>query len=125
MRPQILSLAALAVFATACAGRTPQLTQTVQPHDNGMSCTAIQAEIQSNNAQIADLSQEEGAKVAQNVAAGVAGVLIPVLWFGMDFQNAAGKEGASLSRRNQYLAALAAERCIQRTAAADTGTVTR
>jgi hypothetical protein len=37
---------------------------------------------------------EEGAKVAQNVVAGVAGVVIPVLWFGMDFKGAASKEAA-------------------------------
>ena len=54
---------------------------------------------------------EEGAKVAQNVAAGVAGVVIPVLWFGMDFKGAASKEVTALQARQQYLTVLATERC--------------
>jgi hypothetical protein len=54
-----------------------------------------------------ELDSEEGGKVAQNVIVGVAGILIPVLWFGMDFQNAAGKEVAALQSRQQNLATLA------------------
>jgi len=45
------------------------------------------------------------------VAAGVAGVFIPVLWFGMDFKGAASKEVAALQARQQYLTTLATERC--------------
>ena len=37
--------------------------------------------------------------------------MIPILWFGMDFQNAAGKEVAALQARQQYLATLAEQRC--------------
>ena len=57
------------------------------------------------------LGSEEGAKVAQNVVMGAAGLFIPVLWFGMDFQDAAGKEGKALQQRNSYLARLAETRC--------------
>lgn len=57
------------------------------------------------------MAQEEGLKVTQNVAAGVAGLLVPVLWFGMDFQDAAGKEGKALSQRNEYLSQLASKKC--------------
>jgi hypothetical protein len=32
------------------------------------------------------LASEQGLKTTQNVAAGVAGIFIPVLWFGVDFQ---------------------------------------
>lgn len=49
--------------------------------------------------------------MAQNVLMGAAGVFIPVLWFGMDFQDAPGKEGAALKQRNAYLSRLAATRC--------------
>jgi len=38
------------------------------------------------------------------------GLFIPVLWFGMDFQDAAGKEGKALSQRNEDLAGLAKKR---------------
>ena len=42
-----------------------------------------------------------------NVAAGVAGIFIPVLWFGMDFQGTADTEITALQSRQQYLAMLA------------------
>jgi hypothetical protein len=71
----------------------------------------ITAEIQANNIKVKELADEEGLKVGQNVAAGVAGVLIPVLWFGMDFKGAASKEVAALQARQQYLTILATERC--------------
>lgn len=58
-----------------------------------------------------ELGGEEGAKVAQNVAAGVAGLFIWPLWFAMDFQGAAPKEIAALQARQQYLATLAEQRC--------------
>jgi hypothetical protein len=40
----------------------------------------------------------------------VAGLFIPVLWFGMDFQGTQDKEMAALQNRQQYLGALAAQR---------------
>lgn len=95
----------------ACAGRAPAPVAVVQERDQTSDCTAITAEIQSNTQQIASLGQEDGAKVAQNIAAGVAGLIIWPLWFAMDFQNASGKEGAALSQRNEYLAQIAARRC--------------
>jgi hypothetical protein len=75
------------------------------------TCAMISAEIQANNIKVQELAGEEGAKVAQNVAAGVAGVVIPVLWFGMDFKGAASKEVTALQARQQYLTVLATERC--------------
>jgi hypothetical protein len=72
-----------------------------------MDCSAISAEAQSNSQRIQELGSEEGGKVAQNVAAGVAGLFIPVLWFAMDFQGAAGKEVSALQSRQQYLATMA------------------
>ena len=69
------------------------------------------AEVETNNRRVQELASEEGLKTAQNVAAGVAGIFIPVLWFGMDFQGVASKEVAALQSRQQYLASLAAQRC--------------
>jgi hypothetical protein len=71
----------------------------------------IAAEIQANNVKVKELADEQGLKTGQNVAAGVAGVFIPVLWFGMDFKGAASKEVAALQARQQYLTTLATERC--------------
>jgi hypothetical protein len=60
-----------------------------------MTCYQINSEIAANNQRIQDLAREHGWKVAQNVAAGVAGIVIWPLWFGMDFQGAAAAEGAA------------------------------
>jgi len=43
--------------------------------------------------------------------AGVVGLIIWPVWFGMDFKDAAGKDLAALQARQQYLATLATERC--------------
>ncbi|MBS0221413.1 MAG: hypothetical protein JSR91_11805 [Proteobacteria bacterium] len=95
----------------ACAGRAPNPVAVVQPQDRYMDCTAIQAESRANADKLTELGKEDGGKVAQNVAAGVAGVFIPVLWFAMDFQNASGKEAQALNARQQYLGTLAEQRC--------------
>jgi len=95
-------------MASACAGRDPQPIATVQPTDASATCAMITAEIQANNIKVQELANEEGLKTGQNVAAGVAGVFIPVLWFAMDFKGAASKEVAALQARQSTLAT---ERC--------------
>jgi hypothetical protein len=75
-----------------------------------MDCTAIMAEVTSNNARVQQLASDQGLKTTQNVAAGVAGIFIPILWFGMDFQGTADKETQALQTRQQYLGSLAAQR---------------
>lgn len=107
-----VTVLACANFA-ACAGRAPQLVAIAQAQDPSLGCPAIMAEIQGNNEKIGQLGREDGKKVTQNIAAGVAGLFIPIFWFGMDFQDASGKEGKALSQRNAYLAQLAAARCSQ------------
>jgi hypothetical protein len=99
----------LAVLA-GCAGRAPAPVAIIQPTDRFMDCAAIQAEVLANNAKVQDLASESGGKVAQNVAAGVAGVFIWPLWFAMDFQGATDKEVAALNARQQYLAVMAEQR---------------
>src|SRR5215813_5757968 len=102
----VLLLAAVA----GCAGRAPQPVAVVQPQDRYADCLAIFAEVQADNKKIQDLAGEQGSKVAQNIAAGVVGVFIWPVWFGMDFQGAAGKEVDALTSRQQYLATLAEQR---------------
>jgi hypothetical protein len=94
----------------ACAGRSPQPVAVVQPQDRYADCAAIIAEGPANNTKIQELAGDEGSKVAQNVAAGVVGIFIWPVLFGMDFQGAAGKEVAALQSRQQYLAVLAEQR---------------
>jgi hypothetical protein len=100
----------IAIGLSACAGRAPAPVQIVQPQDRFMDCNAIFAEVQANNAKVQQLASDQGLKTAQNVAAGVAGFVVPVLWFGMDFQGTADKETTALQSRQQYLATLAEQR---------------
>src|SRR5437016_3371198 len=100
---------ALIVLA-GCAGRSPAPVAVVQPTDRFMDCAAIQIEVLANNAKVQELASESGGKVAQNVAAGVAGLFIWPLWFAMDFQGAGDKEVAALNARQQYLAVMAEQR---------------
>lgn len=106
----ILILAA-ALSSVGCAGRAPDLVPLVQVTDQNATCDQIIAEAKINNDRITALAKEEGWKVTQNVAAGVVGLMIWPIWFGMDFQDAAGKEGKALSQRNEYLGTLAQQRC--------------
>lgn len=111
MKIQLLGVLGAAFVVSACAGRAPAPVAVVQAQDRYMDCAAINAEVQANNKKVIELGGEEGAKVAQNVAAGVAGLIIWPLWFAMDFQGAAPKEIAALQARQQYLATLAEQRC--------------
>jgi hypothetical protein len=104
-------LAASAALLAACAGRDPQPIATVQPQDQTASCTQLTAEIQANNIKVQELADEQGMKVAQNVAAGVAGLVVWPLFFAMDFKGSASKDVAALQARQQYLTTLATEKC--------------
>jgi hypothetical protein len=106
-----LVVAMLGVALAACAGRDPQPIATVQIQDQNATCAMISAEIQANNIKVQELADEQGLKVAQNVAAGVVGLVIWPVWFAMDAKGAASKEVAALQARQQYLAILATERC--------------
>jgi hypothetical protein len=107
----VAATAVATLMVTACAGRGPAPVQTVQMKDAMMDCTAINAEITANTAHEGELGSEKGGKVAQNVAAGVAGLFIWPLWFAMDFQGAADTESKALESRDQYLSTLALQRC--------------
>jgi hypothetical protein len=101
----------LLIALCGCAGRDPQPIATVQMTDTNASCAQVTGEIQANNIRVQQLADEQGLKVGQNVAAGVAGLVIWPLWFAMDFKGAADKEVAALQARQQYLTTLATERC--------------
>ena len=81
----------------------------MQPTDAFADCTALIIEAQTNNQNLQELAGDQGAKTAQNVAAGVVGLFIWPLWFAMDFQGTAGVEMQALQARQQYLAARAAQ----------------
>ncbi len=111
MRAGMVVAATLAFTLAACAGRDPHPVAVVQPQDAQSDCAMIRAEIEANNVQAEKLAEENHAKIAQNVAAGVVGVVVWPVWFAMDAKGAAGTEMDALKARQQYLAALAEQRC--------------
>ena len=60
----------------ACAVRDPHPVSVIQPQDTQSDRAMIRAEIEANNVQAEKLAEENHAKIAQNVAAGVVGVSI-------------------------------------------------
>jgi hypothetical protein len=111
VRAVVLTALAAGVALAACAGRDPHPVAVVQPQDAQSDCAMIRAEIEANNLQAQKLADENHAKIAQNVAAGVVGVVVWPVWFAMDAKGAAGSEMDALAARQQYLASLAAQRC--------------
>lgn len=116
MRTTVYVAAVLAITLGGCAGRDAQPIATVQAQDAVATCAMISAETQANNLKVQELADEQGLKVAQNVAAGVVGIVVWPVWFAMDFKGAASKDVVALQARQQYLAALAVEKCAQPTA---------
>jgi hypothetical protein len=120
----MISCSATIIALSGCAGRAPQPVAVVQPQDRYTDCLAVAAEVQANNQKIQELASDEGSKVGQNVAAGVAGLFIWPLWFAMDFQGTAGKEVTALQTRQQYLGTLAEQkRCGEASVVATAGWV--
>jgi hypothetical protein len=111
MRRSVLSTMAVAIALSACAGRDPELIASVQPQDVYADCTMIRAEIEGNNIKMKELADERGWKVTQNVVTGLAGFVVPVIWFGMDWKGSVDKDAAALQARQQYLTTLAEQRC--------------
>jgi hypothetical protein len=111
MRGGVCFAMAIGLAVSACAGRDPAPVASVQAQDVYSDCTMIRAEIAANNAKAKELADEQGMKTAQNVAAGVVGIVIWPVWFGMDFKGAAAKDAAALQARQEYLTTLATQRC--------------
>lgn len=108
---KLMSAICVMALLAACAGRAPNPVQTVQAKDQMMDCTAINAELAADTGKLKDLGSEKGGKVAQNVAMGIAGLIVWPAWFLMDFQGAADTESHAIEARDQYLSTLALQRC--------------
>src|SRR3982074_901789 len=92
---------AIGLALSACAGRDPQPIATVQVQDAYSDCTMIRAEIEGNNQKAKQLADESGMKTAQNVAAGVVGVVIWPVWFAMGTKGAGGTAGGAVQSPQQ------------------------
>src|SRR5262245_50097610 len=108
-----LALAFSAFVLSDCAGCDPHPVAVVQPQDAQSDCAMSRAEIEANNLQAEKLAEENHAKIAHNVSAGVVGVVIWPVWFAMDAKDAAGTEMDALKARQQYLVSLAEARCAK------------
>jgi hypothetical protein len=113
VRTKLILAMAVGLALSACAGRDPHPAAVVQPQDQYSDCAMIRAEIEANNVQAQKLAEENGMKVAQNVAAGVVGVVIWPVWLAMDAKGAAGTEADALKARQEFLSNLAVQRCAQ------------
>ena len=111
LRVGIWRAIACSIALSGCAGRDAQPIALVQPQDAYSDCAMIRAEIEANNVKATELANEQGWKVAQNVTAGVVGLVIWPVWFGMDFKGAAGQDATNLKARQEYLTQLAAQHC--------------
>ncbi len=107
---KVLAAIAAATFVSACAGRDPMRSQRSSRKTQLRLCDDP-GEISANNTKATELANEQGMKVAQNVGAGVVGLVIWPVWFGMDFKGAASKDAAALQARLEYLTQLAVQRC--------------
>ena len=106
----VLSCLAAAALLT---GTAPAGASTSQ-HDLGKLRTATKEFHNVANAEQAGfglLADEKGIKLAQNVAAGIGGLIVWPLFFAMDLQGTADVEINALQARQQFLATLAQERC--------------
>lgn len=108
---RVLGIVVLGAALAGCAGRDAVQIPTVQVQDATSDCSMITAEIQANNRRAEALAEERGLKVAQNVVAGVVGIVVWPVLFAMDAKGAAGTEIDALKARQEYLANLAAARC--------------
>ena len=110
IRSTTTTLVAVALITSGCAGRKPAPIDAAQVGDEKMSCDMIAAESRTNAQRIIVLKGEEEGKVAQNIAAAAAGVILILPFFLMDFQDAPGIEGRAMVRRQKRLQALAQEK---------------
>jgi len=101
---KLIATAFTCVLFAACMGCDPY-------PDPPSDCATIRAQIEANNEQAERFAEENHAKIAQNIEAGI--VVIWPVWFAMDAKGAAGTEMDALKARQQYLAALAEQRCAQ------------
>jgi len=112
MRQIIFPLIA-ALMLAGCAGRAPSPVPLIQTTDSEVNCIGIKAEVKRNNKRVTELAREKNLKLAQNVAAGVGGLFIPIVWFGMDLQGTQSLEIEALQDRQKYLADLAKEKACK------------
>jgi hypothetical protein len=98
------SVLALAILASACAGRDPRPVTAVRPTDTVLTCDLMLAEYNTNYQKAVRLAGNKSQTTGKNIALGVVGVLLfwPAL-FAMDLKGADRAEMEALRDRNNHL----------------------
>tara|TARA_Y100000589_G_C27115493_1_gene614071 strand:- start:508 stop:1227 length:720 start_codon:yes stop_codon:yes gene_type:complete len=108
-KPLAVSLLAIALLLTSCAGRTPNPVAMYQPGDDKLSCTGLEMQMAYCQQQIATLLPKSN-KTGSNILLGVAGAFLIFPWFFMDFSDADRTEVEAWRARNNYLTTLFVEK---------------
>jgi hypothetical protein len=112
MNDKLMKLGALtlsALMLLGCAGREAHPVSTYQYGDEKKSCKALDMELTFTEEKIQRLLPETH-KTGKNVGLGVAGVLLIVPWFFMDFTKSEQIEAEALRDRYNQLLVIAEDK---------------
>jgi hypothetical protein len=96
------------LLLAACGGRVSRPVAATHPYDDQLSCDHLHAERTVNESRIADLRNERGDAISNNVGKLVATPMLPLF---MDFSGVENKEVAALDERDKVLDTLIAAKC--------------
>lgn len=97
------------LMIASCGGRAANPVMVQQYGDQKKSCRALESEMVSIQQEIARLVPETD-KNGKNVALGVAGALVLIPWFFMDFGHAEEEEVNAYRQRYNSLASIAEDK---------------
>lgn len=98
-----------ALLVTGCGGRAANPVMVQQYGDQRKSCAALEREMVNAQQEIARLVPEAD-KGGKNAALGVAGALVLIPWFFMDFGHAEEEEINAYRQRYNNLASIAEDK---------------
>lgn len=91
----------------ACGGRDANPVAAKQIGDKELSCEELEIALIDIQGDVNDLIGEKSDSRSENVAWGVAGLFIPVLWLGLDLTETEQVEMRALEKRARELERLA------------------
>ncbi len=109
MKKAVALLLSSSLTVSACGGRAANPVMAAQYGDQRKSCRALETEMIGIQQEIARLIPDTD-KSGKNVALGVAGALVLIPWFFMDFGHAEEEEVNAYRQRYNNLASIAADK---------------
>ena len=104
-----LIISLLIIAMSGCAGRAANPVMVQQYGDQNKSCEAIEKELTFIESEVGRLAPKTE-KTGKNVGLGVAGALLIVPWFFMDFSESEQVEIDAFRRRYNHLIILAEDK---------------